>query len=97
QPPTSGATSLLYPFILALGYRLGFTGEWLGLWALGIGVLTWLGSAWLIFSLLRAEAESVHAIALSVAAIFALHGSLAWAFLSGMETGLFIYAILLTL
>jgi len=32
-----------------------------------------------------------------VAAIFALHGSLAWAFLSGMETGLFIYAILLTL
>jgi hypothetical protein len=97
QPPTSGATSLLYPLLLAIGYRLGFTDEALSWWALGIGALTWLGSAWLIFRLISAEDETASVLALGVAALFAVHGSLAWAFVSGMETGLFIYAALLTL
>lgn len=97
QPPTSGATSLLYPFVLALGYRLGFIGEALAWWALGVGVLTWLGAAWLLFRLIEAESGGATTLALGVAAIFVLHGSLAWAFLSGMETGLFLWAIFLTL
>lgn len=97
QPPTSGATSLLYPFVLALGYWLGFTGEALSWWALSIGVLAWLGAAWLIFRLLDAEGESLSILALGMATLFAMHGSLVWAALSGMETSLFIYATLLTL
>ena len=36
-PPTSGATSFLYPYLLALGDLLGFRGLNLGLWAMGIG------------------------------------------------------------
>jgi hypothetical protein len=32
QPPTSGATSLIYPYLLAIGYKIGFTELWLGLW-----------------------------------------------------------------
>jgi hypothetical protein len=97
QPPTSGATSLLYPLLLAVGYWLGFTGEALTWWALSIGALAWLGSAWLIFRLISAEDESLSILALGVASLFAVHGSLAWSFVSGMETGLFIYATLLTL
>ena len=32
--PSSGATSLMYPYLLAIGYKLGFTGLSLGYWAL---------------------------------------------------------------
>jgi hypothetical protein len=97
QPPTSGATSLLYPFLLALGYAVGFTGEALAWWALGLGILTWFGATWLLFRLISAESAGLTPLALGIATIFALHGSLAWAFVSGMETGLFLFAILLTL
>ncbi|MFQ3536288.1 MAG: hypothetical protein SNJ58_10465 [Aggregatilineales bacterium] len=97
QPPTSGATSLLYPFLLAVGYLIGFTGEALAWWALGLGILAWLGAAWLFFRLVSAEEAGTGTLALGMTAIFALHGSLAWAFVSGMETSLFLYAILLTL
>ncbi len=38
-PPTSGATSFLYPYILALGDLIGFRGLNFGLWAMGIGAL----------------------------------------------------------
>ncbi len=102
QPPTSGATSLLYPVILAVGYKLGFTGLQLGWWALGIGGMSWLFSAWLVYRL-GANSGSfsgtlvAHRIALLVAVAFALSGSLAWAFVSGMETGLMILATLATL
>ncbi len=98
QPPTSGATSLLYPPLLAVGYRLGFTGEALSWWALMLGVLAWYGSARLILRLVAAtNAPYAKWFGLATALLFILHGSLAWAFLSGMETGLFIYAMLLTL
>src|SRR5262245_54825234 len=36
QPATSGATSLLYPALLAVGYIIGFSGERLAWWALSI-------------------------------------------------------------
>lgn len=102
QPPTSGATSLLYPIILAVGYKLGFTGLQLGWWALGIGGLSWLLSAWLVYRLGvhvggKTDAQSAHWIALLMAIAFALSGSLGWAFVSGMETGLMILAMLATL
>jgi hypothetical protein len=100
QPPTSGATSLLYPVVLALGYRIGFTGEALSWWALGIGILCWIGSAWLVYRLGAFLSEGlswIHWIGLVVAAAFALTGSLSWAFMSGMETGPMVLLTLLTL
>lgn len=36
---SSGATSLLYPFVLAIGYRVGFHGPWLGLFAAVVACL----------------------------------------------------------
>jgi hypothetical protein len=98
QPPTSGATSLLYPLLLAVGYRIGFRGEPLSWWALLIGVLCWFGSAWLVYRIgSRDGSLPAHWIGLAVAVAFALTGSLGWAFMSGMETGLMVFATLLTL
>jgi len=100
QPPTSGATSLLYPILLAVGYTIGFQGELLAWWALAVGALCWIGSAWLIYRTSHTDSEnewSSHLIALAMAILFVLTGSLGWAFMSGMETGLMIFATLLTL
>ncbi|HRL12075.1 MAG TPA: hypothetical protein PKX07_09365, partial [Aggregatilineales bacterium] len=47
QPPTSGATSLIYPYLLAAGYMLGFTGLTLGWWATALGLGALAASAWL--------------------------------------------------
>src|SRR5688572_29928960 len=38
-PPTSGATSFLYPYLLAIGDLIGFRGLTLGVWAMGLGAL----------------------------------------------------------
>src|SRR5262245_8144121 len=145
QPATSGATSLLYPVLLAAGYLVGFQGERLAWWAVGIGILSWIGSAWLVYGIIEqfstrimnfkpsikewlkftsppdplsefGEGESVgkrrefpeyfaghhnssaeQSEALTLAIAFILTGSLGWAFMSGMETGLMIFATLLTL
>src|SRR5258708_9922629 len=98
QPPTSGATSLLYPIILAVGYKLGLTGEQLGWWALAIGILSWLASTWLVYRIAARDGSTASRwIGLFIAVAFALTGSLGWWFMSGMETGLMILATLLTL
>ncbi len=60
DPATSGATSLLYPFILAVGYALGFQGDRLAIWALAIGVLCWIGSAWIVFRLVWDRTPQIH-------------------------------------
>ncbi len=96
QPPTSGATSLLYPFVLAVGYAVGFQGLNLGLWALIVGALALIGSLWLIYRLLLAYATPFW-LALLMMAVFGLTGAVSWHFMSGMETGLVIFALLLTL
>ncbi len=93
-PPTSGATSFLYPYLLAVGDLIGFRGLSLGLWAMGIG---WLGlalSAWLIYRMVALVAPFGLAVALAVAFLF--DGWIDWHFMSGMETGLAILFALLT-
>lgn len=86
-PPSSGATSFLYPFILAAGYLLGFQGLSLGLWAIGIGALALAGSAWLVYRLARAGGAPER-LAVALIPIFTLNGAVSWHFMSGMETGL---------
>ncbi len=94
-PPSSGATSLLYPYLLAIGYWAGFTGLSLALWALSLGAAALFVSCWLVYLLARhAGLQAVNAAALS--SLFALTGSLAWHYVSGMETGLLIAFMLLT-
>ncbi len=94
-PPTSGATSFLYPYILALGDLLGFHGLNLGLWAMGIGAVALALSAWLVYRIVRLIASDWLAVIFAVA--FALDGWIEWHFMSGMETGVAILFVLLTL
>ncbi len=94
-PPTSGATSFLYPYILALGDLIGFHGLSLGLWAMGIGALALAISAWLVYRIVRLTAPDW--LAVIFAAAFALDGWIEWHFMSGMETGVAILFVLLTL
>ena len=96
QPPTSGATSFLYPFALALGYIIGFTGLQLGVWALALGALALALSAWLVYRLVRLWGGTLWLAAL-LALSFALTGAVSWHFMSGMETGLVTLLALATL
>lgn len=102
DPATSGGTSLLYPPLLALGYLLGFTGWALAYWALVLGIGFFLGSTLLVYLIardnpLKPDQPDQVAYALWLAVAFALAGPLVWAALSGMETALFIFTVLLTL
>lgn len=96
DPPTSGATSFLYPYVLAIGYGIGFQGLWLGLWAMSVGAVALLASTWVIF--LSGTFFGLNRwVALFFALLFALNGVFAWHFMSGMETGLIVTFALLVL
>jgi hypothetical protein len=96
DPPTSGATSFIYPYLLAFGYLIGFQGLWLGLWAMIIGAISLLASLWAVYRLCLAL-DAPNWLSLIMTLAFALTGSLAWHFMSGMETGLMIVLSLWTL
>jgi hypothetical protein len=93
--PTTGATSFLYTLILALGYRLGATGENLILYGFV------LGSCFLFLSSLlvarTVESFSNWIAGTGAAVLFLLNGHILWSYLSGMEVGLFGSTMLLTL
>lgn len=92
-PATSGATSFLYPYVLAIGYLAGFQGLNLGLWAMGIGALAFVAAMWLVYKLVRLLGVGDW-LAVGVGVAFGVDGAVAWHFMSGMETGL---VMLLTL
>lgn len=96
QPPSSGATSLLYPFLLAAGYRLGFTGLNLGVWAVALGVLATVVSALAVRAYARCAGLQAWLSELLGAAV-AAWGTLLWHATSGMETPLVVAFALLTL
>jgi hypothetical protein len=91
--PTSGATSFVYPYLLAVGYFIGFRELNLGYWAIFIGTFALFLSMWaMVRAWLLWHLPNVWAI--SGALIFGITGSFAWHFMSGMETGLVICATL---
>ena len=96
EPPTSGATSFLYPYLLAGGHLVGFRELALGVWALGLGTLGLLASGWLVLLLARLGGLPL-GLALLGALTFMLSGPVAWHFMSGMETALVVTATLLAL
>ncbi len=96
QPPTSGATSFLYPFILALGYLIGFQGLNLGLWAMLVGAGALLASMLAIYRLCRIV-DAPQWLSVFFAVLFAANGATAWHYMSGMETGLLCCFMLWTL
>lgn len=94
--PTSGATSFIYPFILAIGYVMGFQGFNLGIWAMLIGAGGLLASMWAIYRLVEAF-DSPLWLSTMVPILFALTGAVSWHAMSGMETSLMMCFSLWTL
>lgn len=99
--PTSGATSFIYSPLLAAGYLAGFQGLALGYWALLIGTLFFLFSTWLVYRLTldlmtkESPSHSQRLFAGTMAMGFLGNGAFNWAAFSGMETLLFVFAVLL--
>lgn len=93
QPPSSGATSFLYPLILAIGYLAGFSGLNLGLWAMLVGAFALLATLWGVYRLLGSLEVSWMWRTTGVL-LLGLTGSLTWHFFSGMETGLLVAAMI---
>ncbi len=95
EAATSGATSFLYPYVLAAGYALGFQGRALGEWAVLVGWAA-LGGALVGWWRLGAVWGVDVALRLLGAALLA-GGAFAWHFNSGMETGLVLLTVIWTL
>ncbi|TVR23302.1 MAG: hypothetical protein EA396_03465 [Anaerolineaceae bacterium] len=95
SPPSSGATSFLYPFVLAGGYLVGFRGLALGIWALIVGAVM-LGISLRVLIALWRDAGIPAGWAILGGVLFATHGAMAWHFHSGMETGVIITLTLTT-
>jgi hypothetical protein len=94
QGYSSGETSLLYPFLLAPGYLLGFRGLWLGAWAALLACAS-------LFVTMRALRELVPPrqgwTAWLGAVMLVSVGVLDWTWWSGMEGAVFIAALAVTL
>jgi hypothetical protein len=96
EPPTSGATSFIYPYILSVGYLLGFTGLQLGWWALFVGVIALLVTAivtWRFLSVFSPKFDTK----LAFIVLFLTTGSFLWHVMSGMETLILLSTMSLTL
>lgn len=95
--PTSGATSLLYPWFLAVGYRAGFTDLNLAYFALAAGAIALLVSAMLVYRIVMSVSVRSSLVPVVVAACFVLNGAMVWHAMSGMETMLVILFTLVCL
>ena len=91
--PTSGATSLLYLIILAVGYLLGFHGLSMAYWAVAIGILSYLLTAWVIYRFILNVGGS-RWLAAIIMMTFTVNGAFVWAAVSGMEASTFVLAVI---
>ena len=85
---TKGATSFLFPLLLAPFYLAGFHGLWLLAPAFVCGVLALFATAVYSRRLLTLLGASQEA-GVAAGCLVILNGPLVWGFLSGMEIGLF--------
>jgi hypothetical protein len=92
---SSGCTSFIYPFVIALGWGTGFRGDLLFIYTFLVSTLFLYGSS-LIFYLIIIELSDIKTAWIGTL-LFLLNGSLLWVYFAGMETGMFIMLILLTL
>lgn len=100
--PTTGATSLLYMLLLAGGFALGITRQAMPGVVLAFGGALFVIAAGLLSDLARRVADQAgqkpsRLAGLLAGLLFAGSGWMAWAFFSGMETGLLILLVIGTL
>ncbi len=93
---TSGATSFIYPYILAFGYLIGFQGLNLGIWSMIVGCMALWGAMYAIYRLCIVFSAPTW-LAVLTPISFALTGSVNWHAVSGMETLLIVCFSLWTL
>ncbi|HEX8598468.1 MAG TPA: hypothetical protein VF952_08130 [Chloroflexia bacterium] len=91
DPPSSGASSFIYPFLLAPAFLVGLDGQKPLLFADLLNFVAHLGSVLLLYGL--AFRLGGRPLALFAAILLLLDGRLNYIFLSGMETGLFIFSL----
>lgn len=89
---SSGSTSILYPLILAVGFKLGFSGASVIIYAFAVNALFFASSGVLMFRFISRLAGRNAALAGAI--LFVLNGPLIYAYLSMMETGLFTMLLL---
>ena len=85
QGYSSGETSPLYPFVLAVGYLAGFRGLWLGAWA---AIVACVSLVVVMRSLRTLVAPSPWWVSWLGAAMAVCVGVLDWTWFSGMEVAL---------
>lgn len=86
EPVTTGASSLLYAFVLGAAYAVGFTGQLLLAFAIGFGALC--GAAATALTYLLALRLAGRTVALWTGVLVMVSGPLLWGAVSGMEVGL---------
>ncbi|HSC86687.1 MAG TPA: hypothetical protein VLC09_05425 [Polyangiaceae bacterium] len=84
---SSGGTSLLYPFVLAAGYWIGYRGFTLMVWA---GVVACVCTLATLLSVERMFGRLTRFARLLCPAVFLSTGVLDWSLFSGMEVALFL-------
>jgi len=94
DPPTTGATSLLYLALLVPAQWLGFRGTGTLVFALGVGLACLCASLWLIRRIGATLGDG--AAGTPSALLLLLCGPLLWGYFSGMEIGLFATLLLAT-
>ncbi len=83
---SSGATSIAYPFVLAIGYFVGFRGVWLGVFAAAIACACVVDFARSLLSLARGAPAWVGFVFAPLVLCVPL---VDWSLFSGMEVALF--------
>ncbi|MBI4778403.1 hypothetical protein HY792_05745, partial [Candidatus Desantisbacteria bacterium] len=89
---TTGATSLLYPFILSIGFLSGLGKTGILAFSLGLGLVFLIVSSILIFNIGRRLFNETTGLVLGL--LFLFNGQILWSFFCGMETGFFMCIIL---
>jgi hypothetical protein len=86
DPPTTGATSFLYPLLLAPGFLMGLDGSTIVVYAYLLNTIFLLATTVLVYFLTRHLTNRY--LATLAAALVVLSGPILWGFFSLMEIGL---------
>ncbi len=93
---TTGATSLLWTPILALGNRIGFDGDAIVLWAMGLNAVFLFLYGTYLYRIGRLV-FSHRLLSTLIALLILIEGRVLWGFFSGMEIGLYHLSLVATL
>lgn len=92
DPPTTGTTSLIYPFFLIPGFLLGLDKTNILYYTFSLAVIFLTISGWLVVKIGTKLIN--YKIGVLMALLYLFNGPVIWVYLSGMDAGLFTTSIL---